>query len=79
MVEKKQLDLQEEYPTLDLCDANLHKLCLKKFEEGCLQGQIDLLKEMKSMYDKFAIINEADDFILGFIKRKWKTELKELK
>ena len=41
---------------------------------GRLQGAKDLLKEMKSMYDKFAIINEADDFILGFIKRKWKAE-----
>ena len=48
-------------------------------EEGCLQGQIDLLKEMKSMYDRFAVESEGDDFILGFIKRKWKTELKELK
>ncbi len=30
----KQIELQEKYPTLDLCDANLHKLCLEKFNEG---------------------------------------------
>ena len=46
----------------------------KAKEEGRLQGQIDLLKEMKSMYDRFAVESEADEYTLGFIKRKWKAE-----
>jgi hypothetical protein len=38
------------------------------------QGQIDLLKEIKSMRGRFAIESEGDEFILDFLKRKMKTE-----
>ena len=36
------------------------------------QGQIDLLKEIKDIQNKFAVESEGDEFILDFLKRKRK-------
>jgi len=45
-------------------------------EEGRLQGQIDLLKEIKCIYKGFVDVREADEYVLDFLKRKMKKELK---
>jgi hypothetical protein len=46
----------------------------KAKEEGRLQGQIDLLKEIKCIYKGFVDVREADEYVLDFLKRKMKAE-----
>ena len=49
-------------------------ICCK--EEGRKQGVKDLLKEIKCIYKGFVDVREADEYVLDFIKRQIKKELK---
>jgi hypothetical protein len=74
---ERWFELGDEILLINIYQAklkDLEKRLKYEKEEGRLQGQIDLLKEIKSMRDKFAVESEGDKFILGFLKRKMKTE-----
>ena len=64
---------QKKFPELR---KNIISYRNNMFEEGRLQGAKDLLKEIKCIYKGFVDVREADEYVLDFIKRQIKKELK---